>query len=132
MSISSIRPFLMFQGDGEAALEFYASVFEDARIDGFERWSAGEQGPEGAFKRALLTIAGQPVMCFDSPVRHAFTFTPAFSFFVEAESEDDVRRYAKILGEGGGELMPASNYGFSRLFAWVNDRYGVSWQINCT
>jgi predicted 3-demethylubiquinone-9 3-methyltransferase (glyoxalase superfamily) len=131
MSIRSIRPFLMFQGDAEAALSFYQSVFPDARIDGLERWGAGEQGAEGAFKRALLTIGDQSVMCFDSPVKHAFAFTPSFSFFLETDSEEDVRHYARTLGEGGGELMPAGNYGFSRLFAWVNDRFGVSWQINC-
>jgi predicted 3-demethylubiquinone-9 3-methyltransferase (glyoxalase superfamily) len=131
MSISSIRPFLMFQGDGEAALNFYTSVFPDAGVDNVERWGAGEQGPEGAFKRALLRVAGQSVLCFDSPIKHAFSFTPSFSFFVEADSEEDVRRYAEMLGEGGGELMPVANYGFSRLFGWINDRFGVSWQINC-
>lgn len=131
MTISSIRPFLMFQGEGEAALDFYKSTFPDARIDEFERWGAGEQGPEGAFKRARLTIGGQSVLCFDSPVRHAFAFTPAFSFFVETDAEEDVRHYAGVLGKGGGVLMPVGDYGFSRLFAWVNDRFGVSWQINC-
>ena len=131
MSINSIRPFLMFQGDGEAALDFYTSVFPDARIDGLERWGAGEQGPEGAFRRALLTVAGQSILCFDSRVKHGFTFTPSFSFFVETDSEEEVRHYAGTLGEGGGALMPVGSYGFSRLFAWVNDRFGVSWQINC-
>lgn len=131
MSISSIRPFLMFQGDGETALNFYASVFPDARIDDLELWGSGDQGPEGAFKRALLTVAGQSVLCFDSPIKHGFAFTPSFSFFVETDSEEDVRHYAATLGQGGGTLMPVANYGFSRLFGWVNDRFGVSWQINC-
>jgi predicted 3-demethylubiquinone-9 3-methyltransferase (glyoxalase superfamily) len=35
-----------------------------------------------------------------------------------------------VLSEGGGVLMPLGNYGFSRRFGWVNDRFGVSWQLN--
>lgn len=131
MPIRSVHPFLMFQGEAQAALDFYASVFAEARIDEVEHWRSGEQGPEGAFKRALLTVADQAIICFDSPVKHAFTFTPSFSLFVETGCEDEVRRLADVLGEGGGTLMPAGDYGFSRLFAWVNDRFGVSWQINC-
>ena len=69
-------------------------------------------------------------MCIDSPVPHAFTFTPAFSFFVDVPSEAELRRLAAALGEGGGIMMPLANYGFSRLFTWLNDRYGVSWQLN--
>jgi predicted 3-demethylubiquinone-9 3-methyltransferase (glyoxalase superfamily) len=70
------------------------------------------------------------VMCIDSPVKHQFTFTPSFSFFVDCASEDDLRRLAAALGEGGPVLMALANYGFSRLFTWVNDRFGVSWQLN--
>jgi predicted 3-demethylubiquinone-9 3-methyltransferase (glyoxalase superfamily) len=70
------------------------------------------------------------VLCSDSFVKHAFGFTPSFSFFVDVDSEERMRELADKLKEGGGELMPVGNYGFSRLFAWVNDRFGVSWQIN--
>lgn len=77
-----------------------------------------------------FSLAGQNVMCIDSPAKHAFTFTPAFSFFVDCASEDEVRRYAAALGEGGQTFMPLGNYGFSQLFTWVGDRFGVSWQLN--
>jgi predicted 3-demethylubiquinone-9 3-methyltransferase (glyoxalase superfamily) len=126
----SILPFLMFQGDGEAALAFYASALPESRIDEVERWVAGEAGAEGGIKRARFTIGGQSVLCTDSPVKHAFTFTPSFSFWIECASEDELRRLSAVLAEGGAELMPVGTYGFSTLFAWVSDRFGVSWQLS--
>jgi predicted 3-demethylubiquinone-9 3-methyltransferase (glyoxalase superfamily) len=63
-------------------------------------------------------------------VKHAFTFTPAFSFFVDCESEEELKRLYAALSADGATLMPLGNYGFSRQFAWVNDRFGVSWQLN--
>lgn len=79
---------------------------------------------------ARAEIAGLEVMLSDSYVQHAFTFTPSLSLFVTCTSEDEQSRIVKELGEGGGMLMPLDNYGFSRRFAWLNDRFGVSWQIN--
>jgi predicted 3-demethylubiquinone-9 3-methyltransferase (glyoxalase superfamily) len=63
-------------------------------------------------------------------VKHDFTFTPSFSLFVQCESDDEILRLASALLESGAALMPLGEYGFSRRFAWVNDRYGVSWQLN--
>lgn len=129
--MESIRPFLMFQGEqAEAAMNFYASLFPDARIADIERYGPGTAGKEGSVLRATFSIAGQSVMCIDSPVKHAFTFTPAFSFFIECSSEEELDRLLAALSKGGGVLMPRGNYGFSRQFAWVNDRFGVSWQLN--
>ncbi len=127
----TITPFLMFQGDGAEALDFYLATFADSRVDEIERYGAGEPGPEGQIKLARFTVGGQTVRCLDSFVKHAFTFTPSFSFWIECSSEDEVRRLAATLKAGGSELMPVGSYGFSKLFAWVNDRFRVSWQINC-
>jgi predicted 3-demethylubiquinone-9 3-methyltransferase (glyoxalase superfamily) len=69
-------------------------------------------------------------MCIDSPVKHGFTFTPASSLFVECENETEFDAVVGRLAESGGMLMPPANYGFSTKFAWLNDRFGVSWQIN--
>jgi predicted 3-demethylubiquinone-9 3-methyltransferase (glyoxalase superfamily) len=130
MQTPSVLPFLMFQGTGSAALDFYVSVFPDARIEEAARYGPGEAGPEGSIKRARFTIGGQSVLCTDSFVKHAFSFTPSFSFFVACNSESEVRRLSEVLKEGGSEMMPAANYGFSTLFSWVSDRFGVSWQLN--
>jgi predicted 3-demethylubiquinone-9 3-methyltransferase (glyoxalase superfamily) len=128
---TAILPFLMFQGgEGSQALDFYLSVFPDSRVDEMQRYGPGQAGPEGTIHRARFTIGGQSVLCSDSFVKHAFSFTPSFSFWIECESETELRGLSQRLAEGGGELMPVGDYGFSTLFAWVSDRFGVSWQLN--
>jgi predicted 3-demethylubiquinone-9 3-methyltransferase (glyoxalase superfamily) len=49
---------------------------------------------------------------------------------VNCESEAEIDSLYEKLSEGGGVMMPLDNYGFSKKFAWVGDRYGVSWQLN--
>ena len=62
--------------------------------------------------------------------KHAFTFTPSFSLFVDFTSADTLDAAFGNLSEYGTILMPLDNYGFSRRFGWCNDRFGVSWQLN--
>jgi predicted 3-demethylubiquinone-9 3-methyltransferase (glyoxalase superfamily) len=123
-------PFLMFEGKAEAAMTFYVSLFADGKIIDIQHYGPGEQGAEGSVKKASFRVAGQTLKCFDSPVHHAFTFTPAFSLFVECESAEQIHKLTSAFLEGGTALMPLDTYGFSRQFAWINDRYGVSWQLN--
>ncbi len=52
------------------------------------------------------------------------------SLFVDCDTADELRRVTSALSEGGEVLMPLGDYGFSREFAWVSDRFGVSWQLN--
>lgn len=126
----SVRPFLMFEGHAEAAMNFYVSLFPDAEIVSIARFGPEGPGAEGSVYQASFAVAGQIIMCFDSPVKHGFTFTPSVSLFVECESETEIDRLAGALSEGGEFLMPLGDYGFSRRFAWVSDRFGVSWQLN--
>jgi predicted 3-demethylubiquinone-9 3-methyltransferase (glyoxalase superfamily) len=127
---TSVTPFLMFQGDASAALDFYQAVFPDVEIIALERYGPGDGAQAGWIKMATVRIGGQILRCNDSPIRHAFTFTPSFSLFVECDSEERLEQLFGALAEGGGTLMPLDNYGFSRRFGWVNDRFGVSWQLN--
>ena len=78
---------------------------------------------------ATFSIGGLTLLSNDSTVRHSFTFTPSTSLFVTCRSEQEIDRLAAALGAGGKFLMPLDNYGFSRKFAWVKDKYGVSWQL---
>jgi predicted 3-demethylubiquinone-9 3-methyltransferase (glyoxalase superfamily) len=125
-----VTPFLMFTGDAERAMELYTSLFDDARVLALSRWGADGQGAEGTVQQATFSIAGQVFRCFDSPPVHAFGFTPSLSLFVDVASEDELDRLFAGLSDGGEVLMPLDAYGFSRRFGWVNDRFGVSWQLN--
>ena len=121
----------MFQGGvAQAALDLYFATFPDSRMVRVDRYAKGEPGPEGTIKVAVFTICGREWMCSDSPINHAFTFTPSSSTFVDFDSAAELDRVFGILAEGGKALMPLNNYGFSRRFGWLVDRFGVSWQLN--
>jgi predicted 3-demethylubiquinone-9 3-methyltransferase (glyoxalase superfamily) len=127
---SNIRPFLMFEGTAEEAMNFYVSLFPCSKIQALDRYKAGGPGREGSIRQASFSIGSQDVLCTDIYVKHRFTFTPSFSFYVECQSEEELDRYYAALVDRGAMLMPPDNYGFSRKFAWVNDRFGVSWQLH--
>ena len=130
MANSRIQPLLMFQGKAEEAMNFYVSLFPDAEVRDVARYGPKESGVEGSIKKASFSFGSQSVIFIDSAVKHDFSFTPAFSFFVDFESEDDIDRLYSELSAGGTVFMPIGNHGFSCKFAWLNDRFGVSWQLN--
>ena len=122
--MTTAHPFLMFQGRCEAALEFYAATLPETRILSLDK------KPDGTVAMARLSIAGLEVIANDSPPIHAFDFTPSTSIFLTVEGAEDVDALTSALGQDGKLLMPADDYGFSPRFAWIQDRFGVSWQIN--
>ena len=124
----TITPFLMFQnGDAEEAMQFYMQTFQPSELVNLQRHAEGSMA--GKIMLAHFHIRGQMVAVSDSSVRHAFDFTPSVSLYVTCENEQDIKHLHDALSEGGQLLMPLGNYGFSRQFAWVQDRYGVSWQL---
>jgi predicted 3-demethylubiquinone-9 3-methyltransferase (glyoxalase superfamily) len=120
---------LMFQGQAEEALDFYADSLPEARIDEIER--VGDDGPgvPGSVARARLRLGDHVVQIFDSPVGHDFTFTPSISLVVELDTLAEVDAAFAALADGGQVLMPLGAYPFSTHFGWVADRFGVSWQL---
>ena len=123
-------PFLMFTGNAEEAINLYCSAVPGSKIENIERFEEGLVGKAGTIKKALITVAGMGLMCFDSPVKHEFGFTPSFSIFVNADDREQFDAVLKALGEDSRPLMPPGNYGFSQWFTWFQDRFGVSWQLN--
>jgi predicted 3-demethylubiquinone-9 3-methyltransferase (glyoxalase superfamily) len=126
----AVSTFLMFDGVAEEAMNFYVSLFSDAEVTRIERYGPGEQGRKGSVRRADFRLGKQNFICIDSPVKHAFSFTPSISVFVDCESEAELDTVYERLSADGAVLMPLGNYGFSAKFGWVNDRFGVSWQLN--
>lgn len=130
MSKQKIHPFLMFSGQAEEAMNYYISIFDKSEILGIQRYGPNEAGAEGTVVHATFSLNGQEFMCIDSSVKHDFTFTPATSFYVACDTEDEIDRLFAKLSQDGSVLMPLASYPFSQRFGWVADRYGVSWQLN--
>lgn len=125
--VTRIRPFLMFQGGtAAAAIELYLAAFPGATVVS----STPHPDPPAGIMLAELDLAGLRVLVSDSAVTHGFDFTPSSSLFVDVADRGELERLVAELGEGGATLMPLGEYGFSTAFAWVNDRFGVSWQLN--
>ena len=125
-----IATFLMFTGAAEEAINFYVSLFPNSKILSIERYGPGDPGREGTVKVAQFELVGVRHMAIDSPAVHAFTFTPSISLFVDLDAREQIDAAYEKLSAGGQTLMPPGAYGFSQHFAWVQDRFGVSWQLN--
>lgn len=127
----SITPFLMFTGSAQSAMDLYVSLFKNSQIMHVEQYTEAEPGAEGTIKFAVFTIGGREFKCADAAVKQEFFFfTPASSIYVECESRGELDRVFNALSQDGEVLMPVDNYGFSLCFGWLNDRYGISWQLN--
>lgn len=129
--MDKVIPFLMFQdNNAEEAMNYYSSLIEDSAITSISRYGADEVGEEGSVIHATFTLKGQEFMCIDSHVKHEFSFTPSFSIYVNCDSEEELDTLFEKLSLDGQVLMPIDDYGFSKKFGWLNDQFGVSWQLN--
>ncbi|MDR4984610.1 VOC family protein [Bacillus cereus] len=124
-----ITTFLMFEGKAEEAMNFYTSLFDQSEIVSISRYDENGPGKEGTVIHATFTLNGQEFMCIDSFVNHDFTFTPAMSLYVTCETEEEIETVFHKLAQDGAVLMPLGAYPFSKKFGWLNDKYGVSWQL---
>jgi len=128
--MASVKTHMMFQGDGEKAVDLYASVFKDFQVGGVERYGEGEPVPAGTLKAAQVSFAGHELILFNSPPMHDFTFTPSISLYIDLETPEELEAAFAKLAAGGAVMMPLDDYGFSKRFGWLADRFGVSWQLN--
>lgn len=137
--MQTITPHLWFDNNAEEAMNFYVSVFSGtqavsgpSRIISIRRYPDEApadvmKGLEGKVLTGLFELAGYQFMALDGGPH--FTFTPAISFFVRCRSEDEVDHYWSALSDGGTALMPLDAYPFSKKYGWIQDKYGVTWQI---
>lgn len=121
---------LMFQGRAQEAIDFYSSVFKEFKVRTIIPYGEGEQVTAGTFKLAEVSFAGHDLLIFDSPPVHDFSFTPSMSIFVDFDTAEELETVFAKLSEKGQIMMPLDNYGFSKQYGWVADRFGVSWQLN--
>lgn len=119
-----ITTFLMFSGQAEEAINHYISLFEQSEIKSIFR------NDQGGVLHAVFSLKGQTFMAIDSIVKHDFTMTPAISLFVTCDTEDEIERLYEQLSTSGKILMPLAASPVAVKFGWVEDRYGVSWQLN--
>jgi len=127
----TVTPFLMFQdGRAEEAINHYIEVFGDGHVIFVKRYGPNGVGPEGSIQHAAFEIHGQRIMVTESPVEHVFGFTPSVSMFVDFDSAEELDRVFHALSEGGEVMMPLGSYFFADRFAFIQDRFGVSWQLH--
>lgn len=126
----SVSTHLMFYGAASEAMELYQSLFDEFMIQEILPYGDSDGEMSGKIKIAKVKFADQDLIIIDSPPVHDFTFTPAMSLFVDFDDTADLDHAFEVLSSGGVVFMPLDNYGFSPKFGWVQDRFGVSWQLN--
>ena len=125
-----VTTHLLFAGQAEEAVCAYIEIFPGSKIIEMSLYDEAGEEMAGAVRTGRAEIAGTSICFADSVVKQPFSFTPSMSLYVECASEDELVVAYEGLALGGEILMPLDNYGFSRRYAWLNDRFGVSWQLN--
>ncbi len=113
-SISKIHPFLWFDGRAEEAARFYVSIFPNSRIVHVETIVAGPAEDDAIVE---FELDGQRFGAVDGGPM--YSFTPAVSFVVECETQEEIDYYWARLSDGG-QTQPCG---------WVADKFGLSWQV---
>jgi predicted 3-demethylubiquinone-9 3-methyltransferase (glyoxalase superfamily) len=115
--MQKITPFLWFDGKAEEAMNFYVSVFKNSKIGRVTRYGEAGPGPKGTVMSATFQLDGQDFFALNGGPQ--FTFSPAISFFVNCETQQEVDELWEKLSEGGEK----------QRCGWLKDKYGLSWQI---
>lgn len=130
MAADQLATMLMFAGQAEEAINFYTGLFDDSSVEFIQRYGPDYPGgPEGQVVHSRFRLKGQLVLAMDSAMAQPFTFTPSSSFFVTCADEAEIDRLYLALSNGGSVMMELAKYPFATKYAWVNDRFGVSWQL---
>jgi predicted 3-demethylubiquinone-9 3-methyltransferase (glyoxalase superfamily) len=112
-----ITPFLWFNDNAEEAVNFYASIFKNSKVNSTARYGAEGPGPAGSVMTVSFELDGQGFVALNGGPH--FKFTEAVSFVINVDSQEEIDHYWNKLTEGG---QP------SRC-GWLKDRFGLSWQV---
>jgi predicted 3-demethylubiquinone-9 3-methyltransferase (glyoxalase superfamily) len=115
--MQKITPFLWFDGKAEEAANFYTSIFPNSKIVSMMRSGETGPGPKGSVMSATFELQGQEFIALNGGPM--FTFSPAISFFVHCETQEEVDHFWEKLSEGGEK----------QRCGWLKDKFGVSWQV---
>lgn len=115
--MQKITPCLWFDNNAEEAVNFYLSVFKNAKIVAVSRYTDGLAMPRGTFLTGVFEIDGQEFMVLNGGPY--YTFTPAISFVIDCKTQEEIDYYWDRLSDGG----------VTEQCGWLRDKYGVSWQV---
>jgi len=115
--MQKIVPFLWFDGNAEEAMNFYVSVFKNSKVLSVTRYGEAGPGPKGTVMSCTFQLEGQDFYALNGGPQ--FKFTPAISLFVNCEAQQEIDTLWKTLSAGGREDQ----------CGWLQDKYGLSWQI---
>src|SRR5437763_802390 len=128
--MQKITPHLWFDTEAKEAAEFYTSLLPDSKVTNI---TTLHDTPSGDCDIVSFELAGQPFMAISAgPL---FTFNPSVSFILNFDPSKDknarvnLDRLWEQLSEGGTALMPLATYPFSERYGWIQDKYGLSWQL---
>jgi predicted 3-demethylubiquinone-9 3-methyltransferase (glyoxalase superfamily) len=115
--MQKITPFLWFDGRAEEAMNFYTRIFKNSKKGTITRYGDAGPGPKGTVMLAKFEIEGQEFLALNGGPH--FTFTPAISFVVNCETQEEIDHFWETLSEGGKIIE----------CGWLQDKFGLSWQI---
>ena len=115
--MQKITPFLWFDGIAEEATNYYISIFKNSKIVSVTRYGEAGPGSKGTVMSTIFQLDGQEFFALNGGPH--FTFTPAISFFVNCETQEEVDELWEKLSEGGEK----------QRCGWLKDKYGLSWQV---
>jgi len=116
--MKGITPFLWFDQDAEAAMDFYTSIFKHSKIVRVSRYGDAGPGPKGQVMVGEFEINGQRFMALNGGPQ--FKFTEAISFVIHCEDQEEIDYYWSNLTSQGGQESQCG---------WLKDKFGLSWQV---
>lgn len=115
--MQKITPFLWYETQAEEAANFYVSVFKNSKVKSVSRYGEAGPGPKGSAMTVAFELNGQDFIALNGGPQ--FKFTPAISFVVNCETQEEIDHYWEKLSAGGR----------TDQCGWLADKFGLSWQV---